>query len=92
MSQAELGAFLGVNQGMAGRYIRGSDKPKGQRLETIAEIFGVCQEWLLTGRGPKVPGRSEDDVLDMTGLSSEQKAVLRQLRDTLTQRKAGNDH
>ncbi len=35
MNQTELGAALRVSQGMAGRYLRGADKPKGQKLEEI---------------------------------------------------------
>ena len=76
LSQSELGAKLGVTQGMAGRYLKGKDKPKGRNLEEMAILFDVCQEWLLTGRGPKRPGRSEDDVLDMAGLRPDQKAAL----------------
>lgn len=90
LNQTQLGAHLGVSQGMAGRYLRGADKPKGRKLEEIAILFDVCQEWLLTGRGPKRPGRAEDDVLDMAGLSTEAKAALRALRDTLTKHKISN--
>lgn len=89
-TQEQLAKELGVNQPMAGRYKAGLSKPSGRKEEEIAEIFGVCCEWLRTGRGPKMPGRSEDDMLDMSALDSAAKAQLQALRDLLAKQKAGN--
>ncbi len=92
LSQAELGKHFGCNQGMAGRYLKGSDKPRGSKRDALAISLGVCSEWLYTGRGPKTPGTADADTLDLSGLSSDAKAALRALRDSLKKQKASNDH
>ena len=79
LTQTELAERLGVNQPMAGRYLAGTSKPAGRKEEQIAEIFGVCCEWLRTGRGPKRTGRNEEDLLDMSALTPDLKAHLRRL-------------
>lgn len=92
LTQTALAEHLGVNQRMAGRYIAGKDKPKGRKLEEMALLFNVCIEWFVTGRGPKRPGVAEDDVLDMTGCTVEQKAMLRAARDSLTKHNTNHNH
>jgi DNA-binding XRE family transcriptional regulator len=53
--QKELGAIIGVSGVTAHNYKTGKKMPKMERAIKIANEFGVCVEWLLTGRGLKRP-------------------------------------
>lgn len=62
-NQTAAGTLLGVGQSMITRWKTGKDKPALPRAIDLATKYGVCVEWLLTGRGPKHPGGTTDPDL-----------------------------
>lgn len=86
-TQKELGKVFGVSGVMVNYYRNGEKLPSMERAIEMAEILGVCVEWLLTGRGPRTPPDAKEgaaDQMDLSGLSSESKALIRALRDSLS--------
>lgn len=53
--QQELGRDLGVAQPTARSWLNGENVPGMEKAIEVAMFFGVCVEWLLTGRGAKFP-------------------------------------
>lgn len=50
MSQAELASRLGISPSAVGMYEQGRREPSVGALVTLAEIFQVSTDYLLTGR------------------------------------------
>lgn len=88
-SQNDLGKVLGVSGATISNYRNGEKLPSMPRAIEIATKTGVCVEWLLTGRGPKTPQSDATEgaltQMDISHLPSESRALLRALRDTLSQ-------
>ena len=53
-----LGRDLLVSQKAASFWLSGQKLPDMEHSIAIAELAGVCVEWLLTGRGPITPDQS----------------------------------
>lgn len=53
LSQEGLAAQLGVTRGAVANWeCSVGAQPASARLERLAQVTGVCFEWLATGRGP----------------------------------------
>jgi transcriptional regulator with XRE-family HTH domain len=77
MNGDQLSRRFKVSAPMISNYRHGIKIPSMPTAIRIARELDVCVEYLLTGRGPKHPGASNDDdgnsiVFDMTGIPSEQ--------------------
>lgn len=81
MSQAELAQRLQVSPSAIGMYEQGRREPSADTLVTMARIFGVSTDYLLTG---KPMARQDEDtfarVLLQTLALSEQKLEERRER------------
>jgi transcriptional regulator with XRE-family HTH domain len=53
--QKELAAAIGVSDAAVSQYFRDGVIPKLETAVHLADELGVCTEWLVSGRGPKVP-------------------------------------
>lgn len=60
MSQAELAQRLQISPSAVGMYEQGRREPSVDTLVTMAEVFGVTTDFLLTG---KAAGGAEEDKL-----------------------------
>ena len=56
--QARLGNDLSVTSKAASYWLEGKKLPDMKHAVEIAELVGVCVEWLLTGRGPMTPDQA----------------------------------
>ena len=59
-NQAAVGKLFKVGQSAITKWKTGKDTPALPRAIDIAIEYGVCVEWLLTGRGPKHPFDAPD--------------------------------
>lgn len=63
ISQSELGKLIGVSNASVSQYESGTRFPDTQKLELIADVFGVTTDYLL---GRNVPDwATNEDVLDL---------------------------
>jgi hypothetical protein len=62
-NQAAVGKLFSVGQSAVTKWKTGKDTPALPRAIEMAKEYGVCVEWLLTGRGPKHPGDTTDPAL-----------------------------
>lgn len=85
--QKELAKWLGVSQPTISDYKNGVMLPKMEMAIIIAEKFGCCVDWLLTGRGDKYPVKLSDDLLDISGLTDEQKSHFKAFFHSISQSK-----
>lgn len=60
VKQSDVGKIFGVGQSAVTKWKTGKDTPSLPRAVEMATSYGVCVEWLLTGRGPKNPGGTPD--------------------------------
>ncbi|RRN55972.1 helix-turn-helix domain-containing protein [Pseudoxanthomonas sp. SGNA-20] len=61
LSQEALAALLGVTRGAVANWeCAVGAQPATARLERLAQVTGVCFEWLATGRGPLTYDGSDD--------------------------------
>lgn len=58
MSQAELARRIRVSPSAIGMYEQGRREPSAQTLVTLAQVFGVTTDFLLTGK-PRMPPDEE---------------------------------
>jgi len=54
-TQIELSAWMGFSKSIVSAWMRGEKIPSMDTALKIADMFGVCVEWLLTGKGLKHP-------------------------------------
>lgn len=59
LSQAELGAKIGVKQSNVGRWEQGEHTPRSSTLRRIAEALEINLHWLVTGEGEMEPTEQE---------------------------------
>ena len=52
-TQIELSAWMGFSKSIVSAWMRGEKIPSMDTALKIADMFGVCVEWLLTGKGLK---------------------------------------
>lgn len=78
-----LGRYLGVSKSMAWNYWAGEKLPSMEKAIEIASKLGVCVEWLLTGRGSKMPSKPPEEVIDISDLPPETRAGLRVLIESM---------
>ena len=99
LTQAQAAIAIGVSDGTYKNYEQGKREPNGDKMVTIANLFGVTTDYLL-GREPapdpfadlNLNKESEDDVIDKyMSLPPNIRAclmdVLLQLADAAKQRK-----
>jgi len=89
-TQKRLAEELNVSTSIVSEWIRGEKLPSLDTAITLADFFGCCVEWLITGKGPK---RIQDekniyDLLDETGLTDEQKNNFTSLINSFIQQNA----
>jgi len=77
-TQIELSAWMGFSKSIISAWMRGEKIPSMDTALKIAEMFGVCVEWLLTGKGQKSPSDlpALRNVIDVTNLTPEQLALI----------------
>lgn len=63
VKQQEVAKIFSVGQSSVTKWKTGKDTPSLPRAVDMALEYGVCVEWLLTGRGPKYPGGTSDAEL-----------------------------
>ena len=89
--QKELAVWLGYSQPMINYWINGEKLPSMDAAIKIAAKFGVCAEWLITGKGPKhfneqVQPINLNDYINVTNLTPEQlqavKLIIAQFEQT----------
>ena len=87
-TQIELSAWMGFSKSIISAWMRGEKIPSMDTALKIAEMFGVCVEWLLTGKGQKSPSDlpALRNVIDVTNLTPEQlqavKLIIAQFEQT----------
>lgn len=75
MTQQQLGDRIGVAKSVVSYYESGDRCPSYDVLIRIAKVFHTSTDYLL--------GASKDDVIDVTGLSDEDIAVVRSVVEAL---------
>lgn len=60
VKQQTVAKLFHVGQSAVTKWKTGKDTPSLPRAVEMADRYGVCVEWLLTGRGPKHPGGTAD--------------------------------
>ena len=78
LSQAELAHALGVSPSAVGMYEQGRREPSAACLVTMAQVFGVTTDYLLTGlpaqpRDTAALNRIMEELLDLTQLQLENR-------------------
>lgn len=68
LSQEQLARQLGVTKGMVSSYETSMRMPSYSVLLKIAQLFHVSTDSLL--------GREEGDLIDLSGLTDKQKAIV----------------
>lgn len=68
---------------MAWNYHAGEKLPSMEKAIEIASKLGVCVEWLLTGRGSKMPSKPPEEVIDISDLPPETRVGLRVLIESM---------
>lgn len=73
-TQIELSAWMGFSKSIVSAWMRGEKIPSMDTALKIAEMFGVCVEWLLTGKGLKHPDDAPvlQNYINVTDLTPEQ--------------------
>ena len=79
MSQAELAHHLQVSPSTVGMYEQGRREPSGETLVSLAALFGVTTDYLLTGKPS-----ADQDARTLTELFD---GCLEKARQRLEQRK-----
>lgn len=96
LTQVQLAEHAGVSQGSVSGWLNGA-VPKADKLIKIAELLGVSQQWLLTGREPpEVPSRQspyETMKLIVANAAGEEVSarILGRYADLMDKAKNGND-
>lgn len=76
-TQAQLAEKLHVSRQMAGNYMNGEVKNiPAQMVVSIAEVFGVSTDFLLTESKVRTPDKSIEAVCETTGLSEDAVYML----------------
>lgn len=85
-SQRKLGKRFDVSGPTVNEWLKGKKMPGIETAIRVALTLDVCVEYLLTGRGPKRPGASDEDGdddngshLDISQLPHGQQVHLRAL-------------
>ena len=88
-TQKELAKWLDYSQPMINYWLNGEKLPSMDTAIKIANKFGVCVEWLITGKGEKRPGEGINlqRVLDINDLSNEDAVFVSNLVAKLSQNK-----
>ncbi len=76
ISQVELARRLGVSKQCVSNWENDNVQPSVEMLIQIARFFNVTTDYLL--------GLDENDTIDVSGLTEEQKAHLKQLINDLS--------
>lgn len=72
MTQPELADKIGLTRSTVAAYENNTRQPSFQILVRLAHTFRVSTDYLLLGN-------NDNDTLDVSGLSGEQKAILESL-------------
>lgn len=92
-TQKELAKWLDYSQPMINYWLNGEKLPSMDTAIKIANKFGVCVEWLITGKGEKRPGEGVDlnRVIDITYLSNDDAEFVANLVAKLSKNKPENN-
>ena len=88
-SQTEIGDELGVSQDTVSRWATGKAKPGWEHIHAIAEMKGVTEEWLLTGRNNEAASGNTGDGIgknlanSLESMKDLQKVLLQYELDVL---------
>jgi len=78
LSQAQLGAAIGVSKNAISQMELGSSKnPSAENLLPLAEALGVDPKWLISGKGPMYP---KPDIITEASLTPDEAAMLEKYR------------
>jgi len=66
-TQKAIGAVAGVGQSSVSRW-SDENPPTLENALALAEGYGVCVEWLYTGRGPKTPAGVDPKLQELTDI------------------------
>ena len=80
-TQIELSAWMGFSKSIISAWMRGEKIPSMDTALKIAEMFGVCVEWLLTGKGLKHPSDTPglQNHINVASLTDDQRALINQM-------------
>lgn len=78
LRQVQLAALIGVEKSTVSNYENGVREPSNRILVRLANIYGVTTDFLL--------GRSDDRLLDLSGLTADEAAMITQLVQTMTEK------
>ena len=89
-TQIELSAWMGFSKSIVSAWMRGEKIPSMDTALKIADMFGVCVEWLLTGKGLMRPDDAPDlqHYINITDLSLEQ---IKEVNDFVAFKKSQNN-
>lgn len=65
ITPAEVSRRTGIAKATLTNWKKGNYTPKADKMQKIAELFGVSSEYLLTGSDPSEPYYINDDTRDL---------------------------
>jgi DNA-binding XRE family transcriptional regulator len=92
-TQKELAKWLNYSQPMINYWLNGEKLPSMETAIKIADKFGVCVEWLITGKGLKHPNDEPElqNHINVTDLTDDQRALINQMMAQFTPKTLENN-
>ena len=82
MTQKDLASKVGVTKSVISYYELSERSPSPEMLMKLAAVFHVSTDFLL--------GFQKQDIIDLSGLSAEDKMLVRTMVDTLRKKEEYN--
>lgn len=77
-TQAAVAALIGIRQPSVHKWAQGK-LPEMKHAVAVAQVLGVCLEWLLTERGPKYPPAPDDAAQELLAIWGAHPDIQREL-------------
>ena len=87
MTRKAWAAEFGIPTTTIGNWIQRGSIPSVELVYKIAQYFGVCMEWLLTGKDTLIDDTTAAMIVKFNQLSPEQKQTLITVVDSLVKQK-----
>ena len=95
-TQIELSAWMGFSKSIVSAWMRGEKIPTMDTALKIADMFGVCVEWLLTGKGLKrldeIKQPSSPLLDKFNQLCPEQQQIIELMVDQLSNKPKSSEN
>lgn len=79
LSQANFGLKLGVSRDVINNIENGRVEPKPLIVKHICSVFGISEQWLLTGKGcmtPETENALLDELANEYNMTDKQKRIM----------------